>query len=157
MTHYQLTQDSIGYSESITRDSGQITIDVGKNQNTEKESDKTKTISNAEDIVIDAGFSDFIHRNWDDLLSGKTCKFKFSSTSRMSAVGLQVRLKETSEDEILFTMTASNPVIRMLLKPILVGYSSETRDLAYYKGVSNIKNDKGKAYNVEIFYQTDDT
>lgn len=150
VSHYQLQQSSINYTESIHRNDGSIEISV--TENIEKGA-KTNSINNAEEVVIDAGFSDFIVQNWDELLQGEPIKFKFASTSRMDIVNLQVRFDEQLDDTVMFSMTAANPFLRMLLTPISVGYTTDSKELAYYKGVSNLQDEDGDYYDVEIRFQ----
>ena len=156
---YHLDQNLINYQESVIRNNDSITL-IGKKGNKVKQ----KEVANSPEVIIDAGFSNFIVRNWEELQKGKTLRFDFASIGQMDTVRLQVKqvdLARTSasdhgvnEDEVMmFHMTAANALIRLLLKPIEIGYYKDTRQLAYYKGVSNLKDQKGKQFSsVRIQY-----
>jgi len=149
VVEYILRQSSARYSESVirTRDSIEISIN-----NSARIKQKIIPVEENSEVVIDAGFSPFIVRNWAALMAGETLKFNFVSVSRMSIVGLQISKTAQSEKTIEFAMTASNPIIRMLMTPIIVKYSVGDKQLAYYKGVSNLKDSQGENYEVEISF-----
>ena len=149
VTEYVLRQKPIKLSESVVRTKNSIEISVN---DSEKITQKVIPIKANDEVVIDAGFSTFIVRNWDALINGETLKFKFVAISRLSVVDLQVRLTARADDSLEFTMTAANPIIKMLMKPIHIEYLTESKKLYYYNGMSNLQNQNNQHYNVEIKY-----
>lgn len=149
VVEYMLRQGSVRNSESVIRTSDSIEISVNDSA---KIKQKIIPIDPNNEVVIDAGFSSFIVRNWEPLLAGETLNFDFVSVSRMSVIALQIRKVDEAQDSVEFSMTASNPIIKMMMKPIIVKYSSNNRQLAYYKGASNLKDEQGDHYQVEIKY-----
>lgn len=148
---YRMEQPGLNYKESILRNTEQIKI-AGESQG-KRESIEVRP-GNIQDVVIDAGFSNFIVRNWSQLMEGQTLKFDFASTAQMDLVRLQVRHRETVDEVEMFNMTIANPILRLLLKPIEIGYFADTKQLAYYKGISNLKDDNGEQFStVRIRYQ----
>jgi len=156
---YRFKQDVIDYSESIVRSRNGIDLE---GQNGEKV--KSDQIDDDNGVTIDAGFSDYIVRNWDELNQGKTKRFKFAHIGQMAAVKLRVKkaeIEDTSAIEndvdhnvVMFKMTLANPVLRMLVKPIEVGYYKDSKQLAYYQGISNLKNSDRKQFSsVRIQYE----
>ena len=153
LVSYRLVQDSIEYEESIKV--GNKNIQLEKRNQKQVSQKKIKTLN---EIIIDAGFSDYIVNNWGALIEGATLKFDFASVSQMNKIRLQVKgadidktsAKEylTDDEIVMFKMTIANPVLKMFIKPIEVGYYKESRQLAYYKGISNIKNSNGKQYSL---------
>jgi len=155
---YQLEQRNIDYQESISQSDNVIRFQGQQDGKLDQQD-----ISFDKEVIIDAGFSDFIVQNWDTLYDGETVKFHFASIGLMDTVKLQVRktdIKKTSAKKrfgngevTMFKMTLANPVFRLLIKPIEVGYYTDTKQLAYYKGISNIMNDNGKRFpSVRIEY-----
>ena len=53
----------------------------------------------------------------------------------------------------MFKMTSANALFRLLIKPVQVGYYRDTRQLAFYQGVSNLKDIDGDNFNVEITFE----
>jgi len=150
VTEYKLSQPQIEYQEFISRGDNKIEmteIDRGQVRQTNIRE------THLQQVVIDAGFSNFIVRNWDQLLSGSKLKFKFASPSQMKAINFEVKLASNVDGVLLFNMTVANPLIKLLIKPIKVGFNETTKELAYYKGISNLQDSQGKYYKVEIKYK----
>jgi len=143
---YRLVQSEIGYQESI--ENLTITELIG-----EKQKQKTINISKKGEVIIDAGFSSFILQNWDDLNAGKTLGVNFASPARMGLIKLQIKRVEQKEQEdgiTKFEMNAANALIRLLISPIEIDYYTDSRQLARYRGMSNLQDANGDYYNVEI-------
>ena len=153
VVEYRLEQSNIDYSERIERRGDELTIVVDKADT----SPKTEQLFLRAGVepVIDAGFNDYLVRNWDSLLKGERLRFQFASTAQLGLVKLQVNLdKRLSDNQIaVFSMTAANPVFRLLVEPVKVGFYRDSRQLAYYRGVSNLKDENGKAFDVEITFE----
>lgn len=152
VNQYELQQAHIDYRETVGRNDNKINI-AESDQGKQKE--KSVTTKGINHVVIDAGFSNFIVRNWDQLLDGKTLKFNFASPSQMNVVKLQVKQAKTASgdtDNIMFNMTAANPFFKLLMTPVKIGYNAQTKQLAYYRGISNLQDENGDYYDVEITY-----
>lgn len=104
--------------------------------------------------VIDAGFNSYLLSNWQRLVSGEVLSFNFLSTERASWIKFRLKdggLREEDGYPVRrFVMTVTNPMFRLLLKPIKVDYYADTKELFRYQGISNIKRENGKNYNVRI-------
>jgi hypothetical protein len=151
VARYQLKLNNVAYSESVNRDRASINIRV----DTDSTKERTISIDRDQEVIIDAGFNEHILRKWGSLKDGERIVFDFASTAQLDVVRLQVTQdKDLSTDNIqMFSMTAANPFIRLLMKPIKAGYYKDTKQLAYYRGVSNLKDDNGEAYKVEITFE----
>ena len=149
---YVLSQTSYPRKESITRK--QNALAFMKDEGTKKE--KLVKYDPQEEVIVDAGFSNYIMRNWNELRQGKVNKFLFASSARMNIVKLQIKFTELIEDAqagqaiAMFEMTAANPLFRLLLTPIKVGYYQDSKQLAYYRGISNLLDKDGKSFDIEI-------
>lgn len=104
--------------------------------------------------VIDAGFNSYLLSNWQRLVAGEVLSFNFLSTERASWIKFRLKdggLREEDGHQVRrFVMTVTNPMFRLLLKPIKVDYYVDTKELFRYQGISNIKRENGKNYNVRI-------
>ena len=110
-------------------------------------------------VVIDAGFDEFVRNHWDSLVAGEKRRFQFPVAERDSLV--ELRIKPTScnyptETDQCFKLELSNWFVRMLVKPIELGYDPELRRLTRYRGLSNIGDGKGNGLVVDIRYDYQD-
>lgn len=150
VSSYQLTQSNISYREAVSRT--QNTVDFAVDG--EQLQRKSATIKGDLDVVIDAGFNELILRHWDALLAGEKLTFSFASTAQLDLVRLQIVHDDnlSSEQVAMFSMTAANVLYRMLMKPIKAGFYRDTKQLAYYRGASNLKDRNGDSFKVEISF-----
>jgi hypothetical protein len=153
VVQYRLTLNNIDYQESVRREGNSLSFEVDNPD--EKPKREALEFDANKDPIVDAGFNDYLLRNWEALTAGERVTFYFASTAQMDLVRLQVTLDEKmSNDEMaVFSMTAANPFFRLLVEPVKVGFYRDSRQLGYYRGVSNLKNDAGKAYDVEITFE----
>ncbi len=96
--------------------------------------------------VVDAGFDNVIKLNWEKLMRDESVKYDYLFARRnkflklkFSRSGAPKALKEKASDNIaFFKVGANNMFFRMLSSPIYVGYDTQTRNLAYYYGPTNL-------------------
>ena len=153
---YTLQQAQLGLQESIERTEQGIRITATKE-------DGLKTvlvpIDEPERVVIDAGFDDFIVREWNRLASGRTIKFPFASTGQMDVVNLQIKRIDHKDPlladarKLRFEMTVANAFLRLLVTPITIEYYADTKELASYRGISNIKDAQGENFDAYIEFE----
>ncbi len=106
-------------------------------------------------LVIDAGFSALIATHWDKLLSGDRITFDFASSARLTTIEFRLSHNQNpSDDQDIeqFTLEPSNWFVRMLVKPIVLTYSSQNKTLIGYEGLSNIRKDGGGNHTVKIAF-----
>ncbi|MEO0367808.1 MAG: hypothetical protein AAF197_03375 [Pseudomonadota bacterium] len=140
--NYSLSQPQIDFAESVARSEQGLDIKANKYGTI---IDEFVNYPNARDIIIDAGFNKLIERNWDKLIAGDKIKFPFASTGRVDVVNLQLK-RVAKDDEILaadnrvrFEMNIANPLLRLLLAPVSIEYYADIKQVARYRGISNIK------------------
>lgn len=120
-----------------------------------KRSQTTIEPSKRRSLVIDAGFSALIATHWDELLSGKRITFDFASSARLTTIEFRLSHNQNSGDDQAseqFTLEPSNWFVRMLVKPIVLIYSSQNKTLIGYEGLSNIRKDGGGNHTVKIAF-----
>lgn len=145
---YELHQLRHDKTESVMRHGDTIKITTSDEGTTEI------TPANIDDIVIDAGFTNFILRNWDALTSGKTVTADLLSVARKEPIKLKLEAIDpatsamakhgSTEGVSVFRMKISNPFLRFLVDPIDVGYYNDTKQMAFYQGLSNLLDEDGK-------------
>ena len=110
-------------------------------------------VASGDDLVIDAGFDVFIRDRWDALAPKKDVRLDVLVPSRLEAIGFVVR---RLDDGTL----AGTPVRRFRLElgawygfavpAIDVAYEARTQRLREYRGIANIRDDRGRNLAVRI-------
>lgn len=106
-------------------------------------------------VVIDAGFDGFVRQHWDTLVSGEKREFQFPFAARESLVELRIQPQACSyqtESDQCFRLDLANWFLRVLVKPIELGYDAESRQLTRFRGLSNIGDERGDGMVVDIHY-----
>jgi hypothetical protein len=106
-------------------------------------------------VVIDAGFDVFVRQNWDSLVSGESHEFQFPLADRERLVDLRIKplgCSYLTQTDQCFRLDVANWFLRMLVKPIELGYDSERRRLTRFRGLSNIGDENGNGLVVDIKY-----
>ena len=96
--------------------------------------------------IFDAGFDNTIKRHWDSLVAGEQLKVNYLFARDNRFLTLRIAKSEppadidpdSVRDVFFFRISANNLIFRMLSKPLYVGYTPQTRSLAYYIGPSNL-------------------
>ena len=107
-----------------------------------------------EELVVDAGFDNYVRQRWSELSSGETVRFPFLVVGRDSPLTMKASVDEEetcAADELCLSVTLDAWLLSMLVQPIQLVYDSERR-LLQYRGVSNIRDAEGKSQDVRIDY-----
>jgi hypothetical protein len=147
---FELIDRRLGYREGVREGAAGYEVFV---QESSDEAEETAPLPRIEGLVADAGFDDFVKRNWDALLAGETQRFPFLVPSTLDAIEFKVR----KHDEIVIGGETAT-VIRLslgawyafLLPHIDVVYANETRQLRQFSGISNVRDLDGDNYKVRI-------
>ena len=106
-------------------------------------------------IVIDAGFDFFVLQHWDSLVAGESHEFQFPLADRESLVELRIQslgCSYSSQTDQCFRLDVANWLLRILVKPIELGYDKEDKRLTRFRGLSNIGDANGNGLVVDIKY-----
>lgn len=118
---------------------------------------KSKTIDVNPRTVIDGGFDYFIRNNRDSLLAGQALSIEFPVASRTTTFNFNIRKSKTTvynkQQAHQITMSIDNRLLGLLLDPISVFYDTRTWRLLGYSGLSNISDENGDGYKVNIVYK----
>lgn len=117
----------------------------------------SKTIKINSSTVIDGGFDYFIRKNRKNLQDGKVLSIEFPVASRTTTFKFNIKKSKTTvyndQDVHQIVMSINNRFLGLLVEPISVYYDVKTWRLLAYKGLSNITDDKGDGYKVNIIYK----
>ena len=110
-------------------------------------------------VVIDAGFDVFVRQNWDSLVAGDSHEFQFPLADREQLIDLRIKplgCSYLTQTDQCFRLDVANWLLRMLVKPIELGYDTERRRLTRFRGLSNIGDENGNGLVVDIKYDYQD-
>lgn len=104
-------------------------------------------------FAVDGGFHYFILQNFTPLLNGENIDFEFLSAGRGDFIPLTIRPVDQTSNQLTLELTLQNFFLSKLVKPIILTYSTPTRQLLSYSGLTNVPDDQGKLYSATINYQ----
>jgi len=116
-------------------------------------------------LVVDAGFDDYVRKNWSKLMEGDSLRFAFLPAGRSSPVSMRIKRVGLSDcnDRFGASMHAGMSerpepppngfFARAVINPIYLHYASNNQRLLGYHGLTNIKSDKGKPQSLRIVYR----
>ena len=118
---------------------------------------KEEKLSPNQPIVIDKGFDFFVRNSFDSLMADKTIQFDFIVPIEFNSFRFRIAKEQDTEFDqkkaVVFKLELNNSFIRWLSDPIYLTYDIKTKQLLRYQGTSNINDEQGKAYNVNIVYE----
>lgn len=100
-----------------------------------------------DNLVIDAGFDNFVYENWSELTMGIEKEIDFLHVKGNNLYRLVIKLDAgnhdigVSSDVVLFEISAKNRLFRLFSEPIYLGYNKQTKQIDYYAGPSNLRGD----------------
>jgi len=114
---------------------------------------KTRSIRDNTGLVIDAGFNKYIQTNWQLLTANQSPSIKYLLPTRQTTIELVIERTSCKEsNQTCFLIEPSNWFFRMLSKPLVLTYDSDSRKLMTFQGKSNISDSEGNYQEVLIHY-----
>lgn len=109
------------------------------------------------DLVVDAGFDEFIRAHWQALTQGQTVRFSFFAPTRGKTYDFRVHQADAEQRKMInaphvFVMEPDSMIVRWLTDPVLLGYNQAHR-ITDYLGLTNIAKDKNDNYRAHIRYR----
>ncbi len=120
------------------------------------EKEETELIQNKNDkglIVASQGLHYYLIGNYEKM---KVQKFllKFLIPGRLDSYKFVLSYKGKTKDGLdEFEVEIDNWILRMFAPSLILRYHPETKRLIYYKGLSNLSDEKGEMMSVEINYK----
>ena len=109
-----------------------------------------------EPYVIDGGLTYYFIKHWDALMKGETKEFNFITPSKLDYFRFRVYKDSITaigdRKGLQLKLEPSSFILRAFVDPIIIVYALDNKDILYYKGISNVNDDNGKSYSVEINY-----
>ena len=97
-------------------------------------------------LVVDAGFDQFIRRNWAALAAGETLSLDFAVPSRLRSMAFTVKRAGQSqvagEAAWVFRLRLDG-LLGLVVPAIDVSYGQHSQRLLRFEGLSNLRDDKG--------------
>jgi len=123
---------------------------------------KEQVVSFQKPLVLSSGFYHFILEHWRDLHAGESALFDFAVPSRWMTVRLRMHalsadagtavIKDGAPSWFYVRVEAANPLLRWLVHPLTVALDNQQR-LMVYRGVSNLRDERGETPQVLIRYR----
>ena len=113
----------------------------------------TLSVEKRDDVVVDAGFDNYVRMRWDDLVAGEDVVFPFRvvGISRPVKMTAEVRSDADCPSELLCVRVAVKSwFLGLIADPIDVSYSRDERQLMRFAGLSNLRDEQGKTEAVDI-------
>ncbi len=132
-----------GYREGLAYDpDGSTWVFYRESVNTATE----RATLDAATLVADAGFDEFIRLRWDQLLAGVPQVFAFAVPARGSSYRFSLRQVDRSQggnQMVSFRLTLAG-VLKWFAPVIEVSYHRQTRQLARFRGLANLRDERGE-------------
>ncbi len=134
----------LGYREGLRRGTREPELWVQASAGSEE---RSATLGGGAGLVADAGFDEFIRRQWQPLLAGDAVPLEFAVPSRLDSYAFTVRRRGSSqvagEPAEIFRLRLGG-LWGLLAPHIDVAYGSESRRLLWFEGLSNLLADDGE-------------
>lgn len=121
------------------------------------EKEETEIIENKNDkglIVASQGLHYYLISNYEKMKTEQKFLLKFLIPGRLDSYKFILSYKGKSKDGLdEFEVEIDNWILRMFAPSLILRYQPETKRLIYYKGLSNLSDEKGEMMSVEINYK----
>lgn len=114
---------------------------------------RTFNVPYSDEVVVDAGFDNFVRQNWKSVVNGDSVEFRFLGPTRGEhyAFVLEPADSYTVTADHVVQIRPTGLVLRFLVDPIVLGYDSNGA-LTDYDGLTNIRKNTDKNYSAHIRY-----
>jgi hypothetical protein len=115
-----------------------------------------KVLNPEEPFVIDGGLTYFFLQNWNRLMNNEIVEFNFIAPAKLDYFRFRVSknsiLNVGGHPGLQLKLEINSFILRAFVDPVYITYDLETKKILNYKGISNINNEQGKSYSVQIDY-----
>lgn len=149
---FRLDLTEEGYAEAITANGERIELlkVSGKNKPEVRKSTARKGLTAA-----DSGFNHLVQDKLPELLMGKEVSFRFVVAGELDS--FQFKINQVGEGTFegrpaVKLLVQADSLLRFVAPDLKLMYDPVSKRLLEYKGVSNLHDSSGKAYNARIVY-----
>jgi hypothetical protein len=144
--------DNSGYVEGLRRQGDGLEL---YRQKPGEDQAQTSQLDSSRCEAADAGFHPYVQANFDTLLQGDPVSFRFCVVSSLRSVKFKAERLDDGEIEGVRTVRIKVSVASLLglfVDPLILSYNPANKDLIEYIGISNVRDAKGKAYQIRMRY-----
>lgn len=112
--------------------------------------------SQNDNLVIDAGFDNFVRSSWEALNAGEQISFPFLPAGFDKPLNMKALRSEKTDCEaqqLCLDIKLDSWILAMIVAPIELSYSRSNKRLLHFSGMSNIRDEDGETQNVDIHYE----
>ena len=155
MPDFKLVNYVTGHQESANKAISELTITFSKNSQARQES---KQIPLPDIGIIDAGFDQFVIKNWEALIQGATLVRKMLIPSMTQFIEFRIYQNaiDVEKQRRILKVEPNSFLFRFLGDPLLLEYDMEQPRLLTFKGTSNMRDEKGNNLQVSISFPIED-
>jgi hypothetical protein len=150
---YEMTYMTNGNKEGLRRSGDQIILFdhvAGKSQKV-KAIEATKTQEKI--LMAGQGFNYYLIDNLEMIKDKKILPIRLLIPGKLDYYDFRVKfLDEDKAGNMNFELSVDSWVLRMIAPTLYVKYNKNEKRIVWYKGLSNIPDEKGKTQTVEINY-----
>lgn len=148
---FEMTDFRTGLREGAEVDAGKVVLFSGPSE----ERVRRRSVERPRVAVVDAGFDAFMRDNFDAVVTGEMVEFDFAVPAlrrffRFELVP-QGGVSYRGENAFLVKMRPASALLRILVDPIDLTYSSDGR-LLEFRGLANVCDEKGDRYEARIVF-----
>jgi hypothetical protein len=116
--------------------------------------------ADAGELVVDAGFDNFVRSRWEELERGETVTFPFQVVGFDRPFAMKARAVDAADcdaQSLCLSVEIDSWLLGLVADPIELAYARDSRRLLRFVGVSNLRDTDGKSPKVDIRYRYDET
>jgi hypothetical protein len=113
----------------------------------------------ARELVVDAGFDNYVRSQWPQIVAGQELTFLFLPGGRNKPIRMSARKVSSGScnpDTLCIEVSADSWFVGLFLDPIQLHYSQDQRRLLNYRGLGSIRGEDGELLRVDIAYRYSD-
>lgn len=147
--HFLLEDGRDGYREGLRREAaGAILLVRPGRDGREREAPVDE-----DGLVADAGFDEFVRREWERLLAGESLELRFAVPARQEAMRFRVRhlgRRMLDGEAVEAFRLRLGGLVGLVAPQIDVVYATDSRRLLRYQGLTNLRDGRGRQWQADI-------
>lgn len=112
----------------------------------------------ADDLVVDAGFDNYVRSRWAELSAGQTVTFRLRIVDADKPFRMRAKqVGDCPSEQLCLRVEVDSWLLGLVAPTIDLVYDRDSRQLLRFSGVSNIRSAEDKSQQVDIAYRYLDT
>lgn len=114
--------------------------------------------ASGDELVVDAGFDNYVRSRWDDLSAGEAVRFRFKVVGFDDPIRMKaLRQPDCPAEQLCLKVTVDSWLLGIFADPIELTYARDSQRLLRFRGVSNLRGPDGESQTVDIRYTYPDS